>query len=127
MTAHLAQESPITPQLVAAAAVSLSEPRICEGVLHWLETRPAQGGRVTLLRNTAAGTAEVTPEPYSVRSRVHEYGGGAYLPVAEAPTSSTIRTKTSTSPLKTAPSGRSPTHPPPSVTPTCALTPAGDA
>ena len=83
MTAHLAQESPITPQLVAAAAVSLSEPSICEGVLHWLETRPAQGGRVTLLRNTAAGTAEMTPEPYSVRSRVHEYGGGAYLPVAE--------------------------------------------
>ena len=83
MTASQAQKSPITPELVAAAAVSLSEPRICNGVLHWLETRPAQGGRVTLLRKTAAGTVEMTPEPYNVRSRVHEYGGGAYLPVAE--------------------------------------------
>ena len=83
MTGQPSQNSPITPQLVAAAAVGLSEPCICNGVLHWLETRPAEGGRVTLLRKTDAGTAEMTPEPYSVRSRVHEYGGGAYLPVAE--------------------------------------------
>ena len=82
MTERHSQDSPISPQLVAAAAVSLSEPWIRNGVLHWLETRPAQGGRSTLLRKTAAGTAEMTPEPYNVRSRVHEYGGGAYLPVA---------------------------------------------
>lgn len=85
MTAREADHSPITPQLVAAAAVSLSEPRICNGVLHWLETRPTQGGRATLLGKTEAGAnpLELTPEPHSVRSRVHEYGGGAYLPVAE--------------------------------------------
>ena len=82
MTERQSQDSPITPQLVAAAAVNLSEPWVRNGVLHWLETRPAQGGRSTLLRKTAAGTVEMTPEPYNVRSRVHEYGGGAYLPVA---------------------------------------------
>ncbi len=47
--------------------------------LYWLESRPDQGGRVDLLRRTVDGTTEpVTSDPFNVRSRVHEYGGGAY-------------------------------------------------
>lgn len=46
--------------------------------LYWGETRPDDGGRVTILRRTAAGEVdEVLPAPWSARSRVHEYGGGA--------------------------------------------------
>ena len=151
--------SPITPARVAAATASLSEPRLFEGSLYWLESRPSEGGRVTLMariRHQLAAAAadasrkrgrassrsqevpprdprrkdpgrfdvqsgtpaspssprghagrrldtlatkvgdgcepeakgrsarELTPKPFSVRSRVHEYGGAAYLPTGEA-------------------------------------------
>ena len=34
---------------------------------------------VIVRRSGDGATADVTPEPYSVRTRVHEYGGGAFL------------------------------------------------
>ena len=82
MKPYGAWESPITPQLVASGAVAIGEPLASCGALHWLESRPAESGRVTLLRRKGA-TLELTPAPYDVRSRVHEYGGGAYLPTAQ--------------------------------------------
>jgi len=55
------------------------EPRLSGGRLLWLEQRPAERGRTTLmLRRAGAATAEeVTPGDWNLRSRVHEYGGGA--------------------------------------------------
>ena len=48
--------------------------------LYWLEGRPAEGGRCALMRRGPDGvTAEATPPEFNVRTRVHEYGGGAYL------------------------------------------------
>jgi dipeptidyl aminopeptidase/acylaminoacyl peptidase len=48
--------------------------------IYWLEGRPAEGGRNVLVRRTPDGAiADVTPPPFNVRTRVHEYGGGAYL------------------------------------------------
>jgi len=71
--------SPITIELVASGQVRafygvwLHEDRVA-----WLETRPEEGGRVALV---AAGTDEapidLVPAGFNVRSRVHEYGGGA--------------------------------------------------
>lgn len=46
--------------------------------MYWLETRPHERGRTVLVRWTEQGCADITPEPYSVQSKVHEYGGGAY-------------------------------------------------
>jgi dipeptidyl aminopeptidase/acylaminoacyl peptidase len=71
---------------VAAAKVSLSD--LCsDGVaLYWLESRPAEGGRVVLVRGDDAGTRDHSPDGVSIRSRVHEYGGGAVclVPAADA-------------------------------------------
>jgi dipeptidyl aminopeptidase/acylaminoacyl peptidase len=48
--------------------------------LYWLEGRPAEGGRGVIVRRTPDGeTNDVTPPGFNVRTRVHEYGGGAYL------------------------------------------------
>ena len=45
----------------------------------WTEGRPAEGGRNVLVRATAGGPPrDVTPSAFNVRTRVHEYGGGAY-------------------------------------------------
>jgi dipeptidyl aminopeptidase/acylaminoacyl peptidase len=47
--------------------------------LYWLELRPAEQGRYVLVRRGGDGRVEdVTAAPHNVRSRVHEYGGGAY-------------------------------------------------
>jgi dipeptidyl aminopeptidase/acylaminoacyl peptidase len=49
------------------------------GTIYWLEARPLEGGREALVARTH-GTAPVDvlgPE-FSVRTRVHEYGGGAF-------------------------------------------------
>ena len=71
--------SPITPGLITAKQVGLASPWLDGGNAYWAESRPLEGGRVTLLRRAADGPAEeVTPAPFNVRTRVHEYGGGAY-------------------------------------------------
>ena len=73
-------KSPITSQLIVADSVGLSTPRLDGDDLCWLEQRPTEGGRTVLVRRSSAGeTADVTPAPFNVRTRVHEYGGGAYL------------------------------------------------
>jgi dipeptidyl aminopeptidase/acylaminoacyl peptidase len=71
--------SPISVELVAGSATPLSEPWADGDDVYWLEGRPTQGGRRTLLRRSADGvTHELTPSPFRVGNRVHEYGGGSY-------------------------------------------------
>lgn len=72
--------SPIGVELVAGTAVSIGEPRLDGDDVYWLESRAAQGGRRTLLRRAPDGAIhELTPDPFRVGSRVHEYGGGSYV------------------------------------------------
>ena len=45
----------------------------------WLERRPEEGGRnVLVCLDPDGGARTLTPEGFDVRSRVHEYGGGAF-------------------------------------------------
>lgn len=74
--------SPIDIELVACGSVGLSEPMLDGDDVYWLEGRSAEGGRRTLLRHGPDGaTRELTPAPFNVRNKVHEYGGGSYLAV----------------------------------------------
>jgi dipeptidyl aminopeptidase/acylaminoacyl peptidase len=69
-------DSPIGASEVARGGIRLSEPRLADdGAAWWLEGRPLEGGRYVLVRDGA----DVTPAPLNVRTRVHEYGGGAWL------------------------------------------------
>ena len=71
--------SPFTSDLVAGESVRLAEPQIRGDSVYWLEGRPAERGRTALVRGDCDGsTRDELPEPWNVRSRVHEYGGGAY-------------------------------------------------
>jgi hypothetical protein len=48
--------------------------------VYWLERRPNEGGRSVLVRRREDGRhQELTPQGFNVRTRVHEYGGGAYI------------------------------------------------
>lgn len=69
--------SPLAPGDVARAKVSLSELCSDGDRLYWLESRPAESGRVVLVRAGADGPVDHSPDRVSIRSRVHEYGGGA--------------------------------------------------
>jgi dipeptidyl aminopeptidase/acylaminoacyl peptidase len=73
--------SPITAAVVAAGASPLSQVLLDGDDVYWLAGRASEGGRNTLLRRRAGArsTEELTPAPFNVRTRVHEYGGGALL------------------------------------------------
>lgn len=72
--------SPISARDVARASVTYDAVQMIEGAVYWIEGRPQEGGRDALVRWTAEdGARDVLPRPWSVGSRVHEYGGGAYL------------------------------------------------
>lgn len=71
--------SPITLDQVVAAGRSASAPWLDGEDLYLLESRPADAGRTTLIRRGPDGTwQDAIPTGFNVRTRVHEYGGGAY-------------------------------------------------
>ncbi len=72
--------SPIDAQMVAAETRPLSAPRVAGDEIYWLEGLAAEGGRVAIVRGRPGLDGErMTPMTYNVRSRVHEYGGGAWI------------------------------------------------
>ena len=70
--------SAVSAKDLVAGVVSLSGLTSDGERLYWLEGRPEEGGRSVLMVAEADGPRELTPAPYNVRSRVHEYGGGAF-------------------------------------------------
>jgi len=71
--------SPITSQLITVGAVGLSEIVLDGPDIYWIESRPTESGRSVIVRRTPDGRIEdMTPAPFNARTRVHEYGGGAY-------------------------------------------------
>jgi dipeptidyl aminopeptidase/acylaminoacyl peptidase len=66
-------------------APGFKEPRLAGGRTFWLEQRPQEQGRTTLLvreeplqGEEGDDPIELTPGPSNLRSRVHDYGGGVY-------------------------------------------------
>jgi dipeptidyl aminopeptidase/acylaminoacyl peptidase len=73
-------ESPFPISLLTAGVVSLGEIRAADGVRWWLEGRPDEQGRQVLIRRATDGSEDrLTPEGFNTRTRVHEYGGAAYV------------------------------------------------
>ena len=73
-------QSPITSDLIVTQSISLSEVRFDGQTVYWLEARPQEHGRNVVVRAGGAGasTTDLVPKPFNVRTRVHEYGGGAW-------------------------------------------------
>ena len=70
--------SPISFESLVEGAINPSDLRISEGTLWWLESRPADGGRLVVMADDGAGARQLTSGPFNVRTRVHEYGGAHY-------------------------------------------------
>lgn len=75
--------SPVTAEIVAENDGRPGWVSHAGGALWWTRPQPAEGGRVALLRLTDgdAKPEVVLPAPWNVRTRVHEYGGLAYVVV----------------------------------------------
>ena len=72
-------KSPITAEPIVAEAVGFGGIALDGEDIYWLESRPSEGGRRVIVRRTPDGeTADVTPRPFNVRTRVHEYGEGDF-------------------------------------------------
>lgn len=72
--------SPITSELIVSETVSLGQIVLDGDCIYWSESRPADAGRNVIVRWSPDGkTDDLTPKTFNVRTRVHEYGGGAYI------------------------------------------------
>ena len=79
-----AWESPITSKSITAGSVKIGGVNVCNDNLFWLEGRPQEAGRNVLCRydtdsdqKSERNGVDVTPKDSNVRTKVHEYGGGA--------------------------------------------------
>jgi len=78
--------APIGASDVAVAGIRLSGPTTVHtdsgDEVWWAEARPTEGGRTVIVRRDAAGAvSDVLPAGWNARTRVHEYGGTAWLPL----------------------------------------------
>lgn len=75
-------ESPISARDLMISAPRFGEMQADGDVLYWVEFVAAEG-RSVVMRRAADGSVEtLTPAGFNVRTRVHEYGGGAMTVMA---------------------------------------------
>jgi dipeptidyl aminopeptidase/acylaminoacyl peptidase len=71
--------SPITSELIVSETIKLGQIVLDGSDVYWSESRPAEGGRNVIVRWSSDGKMEdLTAKPFDARTRVHEYGGGAF-------------------------------------------------
>ncbi len=71
--------SPVSADLLVAGAASVNDLWVEGDTTWWSELRPQEAGRVQLVRQVGDGPpTDVLPEGFAARTRVHEYGGGAW-------------------------------------------------
>ncbi|GAA4564972.1 S9 family peptidase [Planotetraspora kaengkrachanensis] len=74
--------SPISTTDVARSGLGLGFPTVLGEEVWWEESRPAEGGRRTVVHRAEDGTRrELLAAPWDARTRVHEYGGRSYVVV----------------------------------------------
>ncbi|MBD1846540.1 S9 family peptidase [Cyanobacteria bacterium FACHB-63] len=75
-----AWKSPISSDLIVAGAIGLGQIKLDGKTIYWSESRPTEAGRNVIVHRSANGeTIDLTPAPLNARTRVHEYGGGAFM------------------------------------------------
>jgi dipeptidyl aminopeptidase/acylaminoacyl peptidase len=71
-------QSPITTEMLTRGAVGLGQVQLDGEDVYWLEARPEEKGRYVVVRWRDGATMDLVLPDANVRTRVHEYGGGAY-------------------------------------------------
>jgi len=72
-------KSPVTSEMVASGVLWLGQVELEGEDIYWCEMRPSEAGRYVIVKRTPEWQmVDVNPPPFNARTRVHEYGGGAY-------------------------------------------------
>lgn len=72
-------KSPITANAIVEQGLTIDQIVLEKQNVYWIEARPLEGGRNAIVRSDANRNAvDVIAAPLSARTRVHEYGGGAF-------------------------------------------------
>ena len=69
--------SPISAQAAAAGRLRIGDVQLDGGDVYWVEGRPTEAGRCVIVRDRGGAATDLIDPPFSARTRVHEYGGGA--------------------------------------------------
>jgi dipeptidyl aminopeptidase/acylaminoacyl peptidase len=73
-------KSPITSDVIVSGTIRLGEIQLDGENIYWSELRPTEAGRnVVVCYDPDGETTDIIPLPFNARTRVHEYGGGAFL------------------------------------------------
>ncbi|MGL4565379.1 MAG: S9 family peptidase, partial [Halioglobus sp.] len=68
--------SPISAASVVEGSRGLGALSVDGDYLYWLESRPEEAGRITIMRRSVGGKPEeILPQPWNAMTRVQEYGG----------------------------------------------------
>lgn len=70
--------SPISAADLSASGHPVEGGRFVGDEIWWAEMRPTEGGRTTVCRYRDGAVETLLAEPHNARTRVHEYGGGAW-------------------------------------------------
>lgn len=70
--------SPLSAEWAAASSPRLDGAAFVGDEIWWGQSMPAEGGRTAVCRRRADDVEVLLPTPWNARSRVHEYGGGAW-------------------------------------------------
>ena len=77
-------ESPIAAASLVVSGHPIGGARFVGANIWWLEARPTEGGRLAVRRHADNDeVVDVLPAPWNARTRVHEYGGGAWAAADE--------------------------------------------
>ncbi|MBV9688114.1 MAG: prolyl oligopeptidase family serine peptidase [Ktedonobacteraceae bacterium] len=72
-------KSPITSELITSGSIRLASIVLDGQDVYWSESRPTEKGRTVIVcRVVDDKTTDVIPPAFNARTRVHEYGGGAF-------------------------------------------------
>lgn len=72
--------SPISAEMLVQGAVRFGDVSIDGDTVYWVEGRPQDEGRYVIVRRRPDGSIDdVLPPPFSARTLLNEYGGGALL------------------------------------------------
>jgi dipeptidyl aminopeptidase/acylaminoacyl peptidase len=72
-------KSPISGKSLVQSSLRLGQIQIDDGSVYWTEGRPAEKGRTALMVWSGGDIREIASSQSDVRTRTHEYGGGAFL------------------------------------------------
>ncbi len=71
-------QSSISAEMLANKSNRLGQMHCISNELYWLESRAQEKGRGVIVKYENGVSVDITPDDYSVRTRVHEYGSGDF-------------------------------------------------